>query len=85
MPGAVRPARPARWIADALDTGTTWSDSMPVRALNEFCLQKPVSTTYTMPSIVSDVSAMFVARMTLRPSGGAASKMRACASAGSVE
>lgn len=35
-----------------------------------------------MPSIVSDVSAMFVARMTLRPSGGVGSKIFACCSGG---
>jgi len=32
-PGAVRPARPARCCADALLTGVTMSDSMPLRGL----------------------------------------------------
>tara|TARA_B110001452_G_scaffold210779_1_gene181207 strand:+ start:1163 stop:1555 length:393 start_codon:yes stop_codon:yes gene_type:complete len=43
LPGATRPARPARWLADALATGVTISDSMPVRGLYEFCLAKPVA------------------------------------------
>jgi len=34
-----------------------------------FCLEKPGSTTYTIPSIVREVSAMFVLTMTLRPEG----------------
>ena len=48
--------------------------------------------TYTMPSIVSDVSAMFVDTTTLRPGGppgcrgsGASSKMRCCCRGGSDE
>ena len=45
LPGATRPARPARWLADALATGVTMSDSMPERGLYEFCLAKPGSIT----------------------------------------
>ena len=45
MPGATRPARPARWLADDLATGVTMSDSIPVRGLYEFCLLKPGSIT----------------------------------------
>ena len=45
LPGATRPARPARWLADAFATGVTMSDSMPVRGLYEFCLEKPGSMT----------------------------------------
>ena len=57
-----------------------------------FCLAKPGSITYTMPSMVSDVSAMLVETMILRPAGppgraagGAGSKMRCCCWGGSVE
>lgn len=46
FPGEVRPARPARCCADALLTGVTTSDSMPVLGLYAFCLQKPGSITY---------------------------------------
>ena len=45
LPGATRPARPARWLAEALATGVTMSDSMPVFGLYEFCLAKPGSMT----------------------------------------
>ena len=45
-------------MAPACDTGVTMSEATPVRGLYEFCLQKPVSTTYRIPSIVSEVSAI---------------------------
>ena len=35
LPGAT-----ARWLAEALATGVTMSDSMPVFGLYEFCLAK---------------------------------------------
>ena len=84
MPGCVRPARPARWAAWAWEMGVTMSDSMPLRGLYVFCLQKPVSITKQIPSIVSDVSAMFVPSTTLRAPGGVFSKILACCSDGSV-
>ena len=37
---------------------------MKVSALNQACLTKHESMTWTMPSIVTDVSAMFVATTT---------------------
>ena len=40
-----------------------------MRGLYTFCLAKPGSITYTMPSIVSEVSAMLVETMILRPGG----------------
>ena len=83
MPGCVRPARPARWAAWAWEMGVTMSDSMPLLGLYVFCLQKPVSMTKQMPSMVSDVSAMFVPMTTLRASGGVGSKILACCSEGS--
>ena len=146
LPGRVRPARPARCAADALEMGDTSSDSTRMRGLYTcgggaggrggragdggwggggarrrwrtaaggsarrrgvgggrthgaglhpllaFCLENPGSMTYTMPSIVSDVSATLVDTTTLRPGlppgtrgGGAAPKMRCCIAGDSVE
>eukprot|EP00962_Isochrysis_galbana_P016390 scaffold4687_cov117-Isochrysis_galbana.AAC.10 len=45
LPGATRPARPARWFADDFATGVTMSDSIDVRGLYEFILLKPGSMT----------------------------------------
>lgn len=49
--------------------GDTSKLSTRMRGLYTFCLAKPGSITYTMPSMVSDVSAMFVDTTILRPSG----------------
>jgi len=54
-------------------------------------LEKPGSMTNTTPSIVKDVSAIFVEITTLRPMaplglfGGAASNIRCCKFGGNVE
>jgi len=48
------------------------------RGLYSFCFAKPGSTTYLMPSMVNDVSAMLVASTTLRAPGGVFSKILAC-------
>mmetsp|Transcript_10773 Transcript_10773/g.44578 ORF Transcript_10773/g.44578 Transcript_10773/m.44578 type:complete len:205 (-) Transcript_10773:1826-2440(-) len=82
FPGAVRPARPARCIAAALDTGVTTRLAMPLRGLKAFCLTNPGSMTYLMPSMVSDVSAMLVASTILRAFSGVGSKIFACNSLG---
>lgn len=56
-----------------------------------FCLANPGSMTNTTPSIVKDVSAIFVETTTLRPIapfalfGGAASKILCCKFGGRVE
>jgi len=56
-----------------------------------FCLANPGSITNTTPSIVKDVSAIFVETTTLRPIapfalfGGAASKILCCKFGGRVE
>jgi hypothetical protein len=44
---------------------------IPADGLYSFCLARPQSITYLMPGIVRDVSAMLVARMTLRVIGPA--------------
>lgn len=48
------------------EQGVTMRDSIPVLALQLFCLQKPGSITQMMPSMVRDVSAIFVATTTCR-------------------
>lgn len=56
-----------------------------------FCFAKPGSITKTTPSIVNDVSAIFVETTTFLPMapfvllGGAASKIRCCKLGGKVE
>ena len=70
FPGATRPALPARYFADAFDTGVTIRLSIPDLGLNEVYFSKPQSITYIIPSIVNEVSAIFVARMTFLAPGG---------------
>ena len=57
-----------------------------------FCFEKPGSTTYTMPSIVREVSAMFVLTTSFRPAGppgylggGASLNMSCCCLGGREE
>lgn len=50
-----------------LEMGETKRDSTLIRGLYTFCLAKPGSMTYTMPSMVSEVSAMLVETTILRP------------------
>ena len=73
LPGRSRPARPARCRADAREMGCASrlaSSCPPSDACVPRCLASPASTTKTMPPIVSDVSAMFVARIALRAPPG---------------
>ena len=72
--------------------GETSRLSTRMRGLYTFCFEKPGSTTYTIPSIVSDVSAMLVETTILRPGAppgargaGAALKMSCCCCGGSDE
>mmetsp|Transcript_9799 Transcript_9799/g.22942 ORF Transcript_9799/g.22942 Transcript_9799/m.22942 type:complete len:253 (-) Transcript_9799:745-1503(-) len=83
-PGPTRPARPVRWAACALLTSATDRLSIPVEERYSLDLCRPQSTTNLTPSSVTDVSAMFVARMTFRctPSG-LGRKARSCCSGGS--
>jgi hypothetical protein len=50
-----------------LEMGDTSRDSTLIRGLYTFCLAKPGSITYTMPSMVRDVSAMLVEIIIFRP------------------
>ena len=56
----VHPALPDHYFALALDIGDTNKLSYYVLGLYSFYLTNPVSTTNTIPSMVMDVSAMFV-------------------------
>lgn len=60
MPGFVLPALPALYLALALLIGLTSKLSTLILGLNTFCLLNPGSITYTTPSIVILVSAIFV-------------------------
>lgn len=59
-------------------------DSIPVLGLYEVCFPKPLSITYIIPSIVKEVSAMLVAKITFLLPGGQGSKILACKSDGKV-
>lgn len=76
VPFRTRPARPARCVADALLIGATSSVSLPDPESYQRCFEKPLSTTYTTPGIVTLVSAMFVLTTTLRCPAGAS--LNAC-------
>jgi hypothetical protein len=64
--------------------GETSSDSTRIRGLYTFCLAKPGSTTYTTPSIVSEVSAILVETTHLRLPG-VSSKTSRCFCGGKLE
>ena len=78
-PGAVRPARPARWSAASRDIGSVVSDALPLASTRE-TLCKPVSITTRTPSMVRLVSAMVVASTTLRRPFGSGCMARDCSS-----
>lgn len=64
-----RPARPARWSADALEMGTVSSRHRSERASKAGRLARPESMTAVTPVSVMLDSAMEVARMTRRLPG----------------
>lgn len=57
----------SKYRRHTLEIGETSRDSTLMRGLYTFCLAKPGSMTYTMPSMVNDVSAMLVDTTILRP------------------
>ncbi|CAB4695128.1 unannotated protein [freshwater metagenome] len=67
MPGATRPQRPARWFADACDTGSMGRRCTLRRLLYREMRAVPASMTYRTPGTVMEVSATFVDRITRRP------------------
>ena len=79
-PGPVRPARPARWLADAWLTRATRSVGRPLHAECALTRARPLSTTVTTPSMVMELSATLVDKMTfVRWEGPTA---RSCSSGG---
>ena len=65
-PGAVRPARPARWSALATEIFSIISVLIPRCGSNRAMRANPQSITIVTPSIVSEVSATFVETMIFR-------------------
>ncbi|KAJ8507885.1 hypothetical protein ON010_g18925 [Phytophthora cinnamomi] len=85
FPGRDRPARPARCFAEAFDTGAVSNASTPVSGLKKASFVKHPSTTNTTPSIVTEVSAIVVATITLRRTPrGAGENAFCCMCSGSV-
>ena len=75
-PGATRPARPRRCFAAARETHASASADTPRLASQRISFARPVSMTYRTSSIVTEVSATFVATTILRTPGGGRSKIR---------
>ena len=73
-----RPARPHRCRAAAFEIGATIRLSIPIRGLNARTFDNPVSTTYRMPFMVIEVSAILVASTTFRCPAGVFSKTSIC-------
>ena len=65
-PGPVRPARPARCRAEAWLMRFTSSDGSPVHGESLAIRASPESITARTPSIVIELSAMFVERISFR-------------------
>ena len=65
-PGPTLPARPARWVADALEIFSNSNRSSPTSGANRKTLASPLSMTVWTPGIVSEVSAIFVATIIRR-------------------
>ena len=80
-PGSVRPARPRRWSAAARDTRTVSSRVTPASGSKRGTRARPLSMTARTPSMVIDVSAIEVARTTLRWPLDAGASARSCARA----
>ena len=74
-PGAVRPDRPRRCFAAACETHVSASTDRPRCESQHISFARPVSTTYRTSSIVTEVSAMFVATTIFRTPFGGRSKI----------
>ena len=81
-PGPSRPARPARWSADAFEAARSAAGSCRCGCRAAGSRARPASTTTWTPSTVSDVSAMSVARIDTR-GRTPATRARSCSAAGS--
>ena len=80
MPAWVLPALPFLWLQDAFEIGASRRDDVNVRVLYVLIFANPESITVVMPSMVTLVSAMLVATITLVLSGGVSMKIRSCSS-----
>ena len=78
-PGSVRPARPARWSAEARETRKVSSRVRPVDGSNFGRRDQPLSMTMRTPSMVIEVSAIAVASTTLRRPAAAGRIASSCA------
>lgn len=63
-PACSRPALPALCVAEFYEIGVTLRASTPVEFLKVLIFDSPQSTTYLMPGIVTEVSAILVDRTT---------------------
>ena len=75
-PARVRPARPARCVAEAREIRCTFSVGSPDHGECDATRASPLSITATTPSMVTEVSATLVDRITLRR--GPARTARSC-------
>ena len=82
LPQLSRPARPERCQACDFEIGITSKDSIPVADCETRIFTIPVSTTYLIPWIVTEDSAILVDRMTLRVLGGVGVNTTSCWSGG---
>ncbi len=78
VPGATRPARPARWVAASRVTRSVTRRLRPVAGSVRATRASPPSTTTRTPSMVRLVSAMFVASTTFRRPSGSGRRARRC-------
>ena len=82
-PSATRPARPARWSADACEIDTTSSRAKPLFGSKRGSRASPLSITTRTPGKVTDDSATLVASTTRRRPSVAGCSTRVCCSMGS--
>ena len=83
QPVATRPARPARWSAEACDTATTSSREKPLFGSKRGSRASPLSITTRTPGKVTLDSATLVASTTRRRPSAAGCSTRVCCSIGS--
>mmetsp|Transcript_67573 Transcript_67573/g.206963 ORF Transcript_67573/g.206963 Transcript_67573/m.206963 type:complete len:404 (+) Transcript_67573:1304-2515(+) len=80
LPDRTRPARPFRWTALLWHTHTVSSEDMRLAGSYESSRWSPVSTTMRTSLIVTELSAMFVARMIFTCPSSGSSKICCCSS-----
>ena len=83
QPSATRPARPARWSAEACEMWVTSRREKPLFGSYEGSRASPLSTTTRTPGSVTDDSATLVASTTRRRPWGSGCRASDCFSTGS--